>query len=103
MAVVRCPVCRANVDGASQCRRCRADLAMVVAAEDHRQQLVDSARRAAATGDLARALDFADRADRLRPDDDTRRLRAVLALLRRDFSSAWQAYCRLAPGHRTDR
>lgn len=100
---MRCPVCRATVETGPTCRRCKADLALLFAAEEERCRAARAAQSAVAGGDLRAALDFADRADRLRPDDDTRRLRAVMALLRRDFSGAWQAYRRLSGRNRPDR
>jgi hypothetical protein len=41
---MRCPVCRASIDSAAQCRRCRADLTLVRRVEDERSHLLAAAR-----------------------------------------------------------
>jgi hypothetical protein len=142
---MNCPVCRAAIDSASQCRRCRADLTLVRSVEDARSRLLVEARSrlaavrlaplakgatvaaapgtgatgfarttqfvggAAAQGQVVTvgaaafprvipsaettpALETAERAHRLRPDAETRRLLAVAHLLRRDFARAWRYY-----------
>ena len=45
-----CPVCRASLNGASTCRRCRADLQMVQEIERRGQALTVAAMQALARG-----------------------------------------------------
>jgi hypothetical protein len=95
---MRCPVCRAEVDQGPQCRRCRADLALLFTLEDERRASLREACRAAAAGRPGRMLAFAGWADGLRQGADSARLLALAHLLRRDFAAAWQVYTsRLRP------
>ena len=48
-----CPVCRATLNDAGACRRCRADLQKVQEVERRGQALVGAAMRSLAEGDLA--------------------------------------------------
>lgn len=89
---MRCPVCRAEVEQGPQCRRCRADLALLFALEDQRRGALETARRRLARGDLDRALGRAAEAHALRRDEESSRLLALLHFLRRDFAAAWQCY-----------
>ncbi len=94
---MRCPVCKAeNVQG-PQCRRCKADLALLFALEGSRRQEVQAVRRCLAAGEWAQALSHAARAYWLRQDEESRRLLAVACLLNRDFPSAWYYYRAGAP------
>jgi predicted amidophosphoribosyltransferase len=89
---MRCPVCKAeNVQG-PQCRRCKADLALLFALEGRQRQEAQAARRCLAAGHWAQALAHAAQAYWLRSDAESRRLLAVACLLNRDFSSAWYYY-----------
>jgi len=63
--VDRCPLCRAGLNGAEACRRCRAELGMAQRVEREGQALVDTAMHCL-------SLDDADAAERL--------LRRALAL-----------------------
>jgi len=63
--VDRCPLCRAGLNGAETCRRCRAELRMAQQMEREGQALVDAAMHCL-------SLDDADTAERL--------LRRALAL-----------------------
>lgn len=90
--MLRCPVCRAEVAQGPQCRRCRADLSLLLALEGQRAQLLMTARERCAQGDATQALQLAHKADDLKSDDDSRRLLATVYLLRRDFGQAWQYY-----------
>lgn len=89
---MRCPVCRADVGLAAQCRRCRADLSLLVELEEQRRQVLTAAYRCLQQGRFQQALTLADGADAVRHDEDTKRLRAVIHLLRRDFATAWSLY-----------
>lgn len=93
---MRCPVCKAENTESVQCRRCRADLALLVRLEERRQAVLAVAYRAVAGGHWRRALVLAEGADTLRSDDESLRLVAVSYLLRRDFARAWECYRRQA-------
>jgi len=54
----RCPLCRAALNGAETCRRCRAELQMAQRVERDSQALVDAAMHCL-------SLDDADTAERL--------------------------------------
>lgn len=51
----RCPICRAALNGAATCRRCRAELAQVQAMERLGRCLEGEAMLRLASGDLAAA------------------------------------------------
>jgi hypothetical protein len=50
-----CPICRARLNGATTCRRCRADLGAVQAVEQRGQALTVAALHALVEGDSAGA------------------------------------------------
>ena len=89
---MRCPVCRAEVEQPPQCRRCRADLSLLFALQEQRQQVLAAALDCLRTGRWRRALALAEGADTLHHDEQSRRLLAVIHLLRRDFGRAWKCY-----------
>jgi hypothetical protein len=92
MAVMRCPACKAeNVQGPN-CRRCKADLSLLFQLEEQRAQALAKARGLLAAGRIRHADALAEEADWLRSDEESRRLRAVLRLVRRDFAGAWEGY-----------
>lgn len=95
---MRCPVCRAEAVTGSQCRRCRADLSLLLALEEQRQQALTAAYRSLRQGLCERARARADSAEALRNGADVRRLRALVALLQRDFAGAWRIYTALSAG-----
>lgn len=86
-----CPCCRA-VNETSTCRRCKADLSLLVALEDRRDYHLTLARRFAADLKCSDALVQVDHAAQLRPGDDTRQLKAALLLLSGQFDRALQQY-----------
>jgi hypothetical protein len=92
MATLSCPVCRATNDAGLACRRCKADLSLLRAVEDHRAAVMAAARRELAQGCFDGALELARQAATLRRGADLDRLEVVLCLLRRDFSAAWSNY-----------
>jgi methylphosphotriester-DNA--protein-cysteine methyltransferase len=51
----RCPICRATLNGADTCRRCRAELRSVMQAEADSEALVDAAMHHLARNDSAGA------------------------------------------------
>ncbi len=89
---MRCPVCRAEVEEVPQCRRCRADLSLLVDLEKQRRQVLTAAYRSLLRGRYQRALALTEGALALRRDEDVRRLRALIYLLQRDFAKAWGVY-----------
>ena len=76
------------------CRRCKADLAMLFAIEAQRSALLVSARLALAQGNCDTAFIYGEQVDELRCGADAARLKALSALLRRDFPAAWLEYRR---------
>lgn len=89
---MRCPVCRAEAVAGSQCRRCRADLSLLIELEKQRQQALTAAYRSLRQGRYQRARTLAEGAGAFRNDEDVRRLRALISLLQRDFAGAWRIY-----------
>jgi hypothetical protein len=57
-----CPICRARLNGAAICRRCRAELGPVQALERRGQALTVAALQALARGDSAAAAHWLGRA-----------------------------------------
>jgi uncharacterized protein YdcH (DUF465 family) len=88
---ITCPCCRASNESAT-CRRCKADLSLLVALEDRREHHLTLARRFAAEGQCDAAMQHVDQATQLRPAADVKQLRAALLLLKDDFAAALQAY-----------
>ena len=80
-----CPCCRASNETAT-CRRCKADLSLLVAIEARRQYLIDEARYALSEGRSANAA--LDEASGLRDGPDVAQLRTVVALLKGDYAGA---------------
>ena len=76
-----CPVCRASLNGASTCRRCRADLQMVQAVERRGQALAGAAMLALAEGDNAAAAHWLDRARAVHATQAVRALSRLTASL----------------------
>jgi hypothetical protein len=57
-----CPICRASLNGASVCRRCRADLGKVQEIEQRGRTLAVMAMRMLVEGDAAAAARWLGRA-----------------------------------------
>ncbi|MGF1578430.1 MAG: hypothetical protein ACFCD0_03615 [Gemmataceae bacterium] len=93
---MRCPVCKANNKfedtQAPTCRRCRADLSLLVAAERQHAWTLDQARRALADHRFQEARRLAQQALGLKRDEETRKLVAVCYLLTGDFEKAWACH-----------
>ena len=85
---MRCPVCKADNVAGPLCRRCKADLFLLFELEARRDWELTAARYHLARGDGSAARAHAEKADELRSDDESRRLRALACLLERDFSQA---------------
>jgi hypothetical protein len=60
--------------------------------EKQRRHALTTACRRLHQGRYPDALMLTEGAEALRRDEDTRRLRALLYLLQRDFAAAWKAY-----------
>jgi hypothetical protein len=95
---MRCPVCKAENAQGPSCRRCKADLSLLFALEVRRGRALEEARQALAAGQWGAAHSRAAQADHLRSDAESKRLRAVAALLDRDFHEAWRCYRAAAAG-----
>jgi methylphosphotriester-DNA--protein-cysteine methyltransferase len=94
---MRCPVCKADNNEAPQCRRCKADLSLLLALARRRTRLMAEAVALLARGDAARALEAALAAGALRSDDESHGLAALTRVMGHDFQAAWDWYrCRLA-------
>jgi hypothetical protein len=74
-----CPICRASLNGASTCRRCRADLRHVQEMERLGQTLAGAAMLALATGQKAAARHLLRRARAVHATPIVRTLARVLA------------------------
>ncbi len=84
---ISCPCCRASNETAT-CRRCKADLSLLVAVEVRRGYLVESARFALAEGRGVIAESALQEAAGLRAGDDLAPLRALVSLLNGDYAGA---------------
>ena len=89
---MRCPVCRADNNEDVACRRCRADLSLLLALEELRRRCLDAAQTCLGQRQVAPALEHIRRADEVRHGLDTDRLAAVAHLLGGNFSEAWRLY-----------
>ena len=92
MAVIRCPACRAENAQGPTCRRCKADLSLLFQLEEQRRRALAEAQRLLAVGRTDEADALAEEADWMRSDEESRRLRAMTRLMRRDFAGAWACY-----------
>ncbi len=85
---MRCPVCRAENGMDTACRRCKADLSLLIAIEQSRSTALAESAFAAQHFDGESALHHAEKAHHLRADRDSWRRLAIAHLLRRDFERA---------------
>lgn len=74
-----CPICRASLNGATQCRRCHADLQKVQEVEQRGRALAVSAVRALVAGDVAGAAAWIERAAAVHAASTVRVVRALTA------------------------
>ena len=89
---IRCPVCRADNDAGTVCRRCKADLAPLAELEARRERALQLAALSAAKGDGGAVLRHARAAQMLCPGPDVLRWLAAGHLLARDFPRALACY-----------
>jgi methylphosphotriester-DNA--protein-cysteine methyltransferase len=94
--LMRCPVCRAEVEQGPTCRRCRADLSLLFQLEAQRQRTLSRAAALIHQGGSQAALALAEEAQRLRDGPEARRLDALASLFSRDFARAWRLYRSIA-------
>jgi hypothetical protein len=73
-----CPICRASLNGAATCRRCRADLDKVQAVERRGQALAMAALHALVQGDSVSAALWLERARRVHTTPAVRALRELM-------------------------
>ena len=83
-----CPVCRASLNGASTCRRCRADLRKVIEVEQRGQALLGAAMSSLAEGNVASAAQLLVRARAVHATPAVRSLRRLSSLAVSDRSPA---------------
>ena len=70
------------------CRRCKADLSLLIVVEETRASALAQAAEAIRANDGDAALQHAETAHHLRADTDSWRRLAIAHLLRRDFERA---------------
>ena len=73
-----CPICRARLNGATTCRRCRADLQKAQEVEQRGQALAVAAVQVLVAGDAAGAAEWIDRAYAVHASPTVRTLRALV-------------------------
>jgi hypothetical protein len=95
---VPCPCCKASNDAGPACRRCKADLSLLFAADADAAALLARARDALAVGSFAEAEHLAQQSASIRRTPDALRVRACARLLAGRFADALAAYHELAPG-----
>ena len=93
---MRCPVCRAADNRTAQCRRCKADLSLLVSLERDRAAHLTAAQLHAGRGEGSACLARAEIAHGLRADADSWSWLATGMLLQRDFAGALRAHGRFA-------
>jgi hypothetical protein len=75
----QCPICRARLDGAGPCRRCRAELGAIRRIADESAALAGAALHRLAAGDRDTALRLIRRASVLRTAPDLAWILSALA------------------------
>lgn len=89
---LRCPVCRADNTAGPICRRCKADLSLLINVETCRARHVALARYALASERFDDALEELSAAEEVRAGSDLQRIKACAYLLAGDFSAAVNEY-----------
>ena len=87
--ILRCPVCRADNTTGPACRRCKADLSLLIAVEERRGFLLARAQVAIRDSQLDEALELLGQATELRDGPDTHRLRACVFVMAGDHAAAF--------------
>jgi hypothetical protein len=78
--MLHCPICRALLNGADTCRRCRTELKQVQEVERQGRELVDAAMHLLASGDPAAAMRLLRRARVVHLTPEVRLLSTVAAM-----------------------
>src|SRR5262245_18165975 len=89
-----CPVCRAENTTGPACRRCRADLSLLMSVEARRDHHVAMARSAIHDGRFDDALEELSRAEELHSGAGIRKIRACVYLRAGDFPAALAEHAR---------
>jgi hypothetical protein len=93
--MMHCPICRAVLNGADTCRRCRAELKQVQDVERRGRELLDAAMHLMALGNTAAAMRLLRRAGVVHATHEVRLLSTMVATaahrLRLAKRSAWDA------------
>lgn len=84
----RCPTCNARQDASPECRRCKCDLSLLLAALQRCEGLYEECLRELAKGDVKAAEQAALRRWELAPDVDAARLLATTYLLQGRYQAA---------------
>ena len=84
----RCPLCRAALNGADTCRRCRAELQKVQEVEREGQALLEAGMHSLSLGDAVAAERLLRRAVALHAAPETVALRQVVTASLRPFEDA---------------
>lgn len=95
--LVRCPVCGVADQAGPACRRCKADLTLLLQLERGRGTRMARAWRLLRQGCLDESIQAASEVLSLRHGADAIRLIAIAHLLRGDPEAAWRAYCNVLP------
>jgi len=77
----RCPLCRATLNGAETCRRCRAELQSTIRMEREGQVLADAAMHCLAVGDVGSAGQWLRRALAVHATPEVRALSRLVGAL----------------------
>jgi len=77
--MMHCPICRAALNGADTCRRCRTELKQVQDVERRGRKLADAAMHLLALGNTAAALRLLRRARVVHATPEVRLLSAMVA------------------------
>jgi hypothetical protein len=89
---IYCPTCGAAQPAAAECRRCKCDLGLYVAALRERERSRVIALGLVREGAYSAAAEAASRYRAVSPDQDARRLVAVACLLAGRYDVAMDAY-----------
>jgi predicted amidophosphoribosyltransferase len=76
--MTHCPICRALLNGADTCRRCRTELKQVQDVERRGRELVGAAMRLLALGDTAAAMRLLHRAQVVHATPEVRLLSTMV-------------------------
>ena len=87
-ASFRCPTCNARQDPSSECRRCKCDLSLLLAALQECERLTAACLRDLAEGEMDSAEQLALQRWELSPDKDATRVLATTYLLQGRFQAA---------------